>query len=100
MAPHAQKIPFKVDKDGSKAKPSRAPATGNIAAIDWAAFLAGISRGKTALEYGADRTVFAQGDPADSVWYLQKGKVKLAATSQQGKEAIVCVLGDNEFFGE
>jgi CRP-like cAMP-binding protein len=68
--------------------------------IDWAAFLAGMSRGKTVLEYGAERTIFSQGDPADSVWYLHKGKVKLAVTSQQGKEAIVSILGDNEFFGE
>ena len=68
--------------------------------VNWAVFLAGLSRGKTVLEYGADRTIFVQGDPADSVWYLQHGKVKLAVTSQQGKEAIVSVLGDNEFFGE
>ena len=38
--------------------------------------------------------------PADSVWYLQQGKVKLAVTSQEGKEAIVTILGGNEFFGE
>jgi len=68
--------------------------------IDWAAFLAGMSRGKAVLEYGANRTIFTQGDSADSVWYLHKGKVKLAVTSQQGKEAIVSILGDNEFFGE
>ena len=68
--------------------------------VDWAAFLAGITRGKTVLEYGANRTIFVQGDPADSVFYLHHGKVKLAVTSQQGKEAIVTILGDNEFFGE
>lgn len=68
--------------------------------VDWAVFLGGISRGKTVLEYGANRTIFVQGDPADSVWYLQHGEVKLAVTSQQGKEAIVSVLGNNEFFGE
>jgi CRP-like cAMP-binding protein len=68
--------------------------------IDWAAFLAGISRGRTVLEYGAGRTIFTQGDPAGSVWFLHKGKVKLAVTSQQGKEAIVTILGANEFFGE
>jgi hypothetical protein len=39
--------------------------------MDWAAFLAGISRGKTVMEYGATRTIFVQGDPADSVWYLK-----------------------------
>jgi CRP/FNR family transcriptional regulator, cyclic AMP receptor protein len=69
-------------------------------AVDWAAFLNGISRGKTLLEYSSDRSIFAQGDTADSVWYLKDGEVKLTVTSRQGKEAIVSVLGDNEFFGE
>jgi CRP-like cAMP-binding protein len=100
MTPQIQKSPVKVDKANGKEKPALAPASGTIQSIDWAVFLAGISRGKTVLEYGADRTIFVQGDPADSVWYLQHGKVKLAVTSQQGKEAIVTVLGDNEFFGE
>jgi CRP/FNR family cyclic AMP-dependent transcriptional regulator len=52
--------------------------------------------------WNTERTapIFVQGDPADSVWYLQRGEVKLTVTSQQGKEAIVSVLGDNEFFGE
>jgi CRP-like cAMP-binding protein len=68
--------------------------------VDWAAFLAGISRGKTVLECGANRTIFVQGDPADSVFYLHQGKVKLSVTSQQGKEAIVTILGADEFFGE
>jgi CRP/FNR family transcriptional regulator, cyclic AMP receptor protein len=83
-------------------KGKRPPAVPNekTEPVDWAEFLGGISRGKTVLEYGADRTVFVQGDPADSVWYLQRGEIKLAVTSQQGKEAIVGVLGGNEFFGE
>ena len=94
------KGPNKVDKSNGKDKPAQATANGVIPTVDWAAFLAGISRGKTVLEYGENRTIFVQGDPADSVWYLHNGKVKLAVTSQQGKEAIVRVLGDNEFFGE
>jgi CRP-like cAMP-binding protein len=68
--------------------------------VDWAAFLAGISRGKTILEYGANGTIFAQGDPPDSVSYLKQGEAKLAVTSDQGKEAIVSVLGEDELFGE
>jgi len=100
MTPQIQKSPAKVDKANGNGKPTLAAATGNTPPVDWAAFLGGISRGKTALEYSEGRTIFAQGDPADSVWYLQHGKVKLAVTSQQGKEAIVSVLGDNEFFGE
>jgi CRP-like cAMP-binding protein len=84
----------------NKSQPEVITPTQKSPPVDWAAFLAGISHGKTALEYGADRTIFVQGDPADSVWYLQKGRVKLAVTSQQGKEAIVTILGGNEFFGE
>ena len=98
MTTQKQKNPLKVVK--ANGKPSPAAEHGKTLPIDWAAFLGGISYGKTVLEYGADRTIFVQGDPADSVWFLLKGKVKLAVTSQQGKEAIVTVLGGNEFFGE
>jgi len=44
--------------------------------------------------------VFSQGDPADAVFYIQKGKVKVTVVSEQGKEAVVAILGTNEFFGE
>jgi CRP/FNR family cyclic AMP-dependent transcriptional regulator len=68
--------------------------------IDWEAFLAGIAGGKTDLEYGTNRNIFCQGQPADSVFYLRRGKVKLSVLSDQGKEAIVAILGPGEFFGE
>ncbi len=68
--------------------------------VDWEAFLGGISRGKIVLECGAKRNIFMQGDPADAVFYVRRGKVKLSVTSKQGKEAIVAVLGAGEFFGE
>ena len=68
--------------------------------VDWEPFLAGISKGKTTIEYGANRHIFSQGDSADSVFYLRRGKVKLAVTSEQGREVIVAILGDGEFFGE
>jgi CRP/FNR family transcriptional regulator, cyclic AMP receptor protein len=68
--------------------------------VDWEPFLAGISSGKTAIEYGANDIIFSQGDPADSVFYLRRGKVKLAVTSKQDREATVAILGDGEFFGE
>ena len=95
-----QKSQPKVVRANGKGKPALATANEKTQSVDWAAFLAGISRGKTVLEYGTGRTVYMQGDPADSVWYLHQGKVKLAVTSQQGKEAIVAVLGAGEFFGE
>jgi CRP/FNR family transcriptional regulator, cyclic AMP receptor protein len=68
--------------------------------VDWEALLAGITRGKSVVEYGADRRVFDQGQPADSIFYIRKGKVKLSVISQQGKEAIVATLNAGEFLGE
>ena len=83
-----------------KCKPTLPTVNEKTQPVDWAVFLAGITRGKTVLEYGANRTIFLQGAPADSVWYLHKGRVKLTVTSQQGKEAIVTILDAGEFFGE
>jgi CRP/FNR family cyclic AMP-dependent transcriptional regulator len=68
--------------------------------VDWEAMLAGITRGKTVVEYGADRRIFDQGQPADSIFYVRKGKVRLSVISQQGKEAIVATLSAGEFLGE
>src|SRR5512135_1374036 len=68
--------------------------------VDWEAMLAGISRGKTIVEYGPERRIFDQGQPADSIFYLRTGKVKLSVVSQQGKEAIVATLSAGDFLGE
>ena len=70
------------------------------APVDWEALLAGITRGKTVAEYSADRRIFDQGQAADSIFYVRKGKVKLSVISQQGKEAIVATLSAGEFLGE
>jgi CRP/FNR family cyclic AMP-dependent transcriptional regulator len=70
-------------------------------AADWETLLAEIPGGKTLnLEYGANRTIFRQGDQADSVFYLRRGKVRISVTSRQGKEAIVAILDSGDFFGE
>ena len=68
--------------------------------IDWEGLLAGISKGKAVIEYTANRTIFWQGESADSVFFIRQGKVKLSVTSKQGKEAIVAILEAGEFFGE
>ena len=68
--------------------------------VDWEALLDAIGTGKTVVEYGADRSVFDQGQAAESIFYIRKGKVKLSVVSQQGKEAIVATLGAGEFLGE
>jgi CRP/FNR family transcriptional regulator, cyclic AMP receptor protein len=67
---------------------------------NWETLLARFARERNLIEYGANRNIFRQGEPADSVFYLRRGKVKLAVTSAQGKEAIVAILGPGEFFGE
>ncbi len=63
-------------------------------------FLATINGGRTISDYQKDEIIFSQGKPADAVFYIQKGKVKVAVVSKQGKEAVVAVLGPDEFFGE
>ena len=77
-----------------------AAADKNRSSFDWEALLAGIVGGKSVLEYGEDRNIFMQGQPSDSLFYIQRGKVKLSVTSEQGKEAIVATLADGDFFGE
>jgi len=69
-------------------------------AFDAKAFLAKVGDGKTIATYQKDQTVFAQGDVAGAVFYIQKGKVKLTVVSEQGKEAVVGILEPGQFFGE
>ena len=67
---------------------------------EWTRLLGGLTRGRTVLECGAHHSVFAQGQPADAVYFLVRGKVKLAVTTHDGREAIVATLGAGECFGE
>jgi CRP/FNR family cyclic AMP-dependent transcriptional regulator len=63
-------------------------------------FLATVNGGRSISKYRMHQKVFSQGKPADAVFYIQKGKVKITVTSEQGKEAVVAVLGPDEFCGE
>jgi len=63
-------------------------------------FLAKVGDGRTSADYRKNQKVFSQGDPADAIFYIQNGKVKLTVISQQGKEAVVGILGTDDFFGE
>jgi CRP/FNR family cyclic AMP-dependent transcriptional regulator len=63
-------------------------------------FLAVVGEGRTIGGYPKDAIVFSQGDPADAVFYIQRGKLKVTIVSEQGKEAVVAMLGTNDFFGE
>jgi CRP-like cAMP-binding protein len=68
--------------------------------FDPKAFLARTGGERTISKYQMNQTIFLQGDPADSVFYIQAGKVKVTVVSEQGKEAVVAILGPDEFCGE
>jgi CRP/FNR family transcriptional regulator, cyclic AMP receptor protein len=68
--------------------------------IDWKSLLNGIFRGMTVIECRMDHRIFLQGQPADTLFYIRQGKVKLSVISQQGKEAIIAIVNEGEFFGE
>jgi len=63
-------------------------------------FLANVGGGKTVSKYSRDQIVFSQGEVANAVFYIQQGQVKLTVVSEQGKEAVVAILGPGHFFGE
>jgi CRP/FNR family cyclic AMP-dependent transcriptional regulator len=56
--------------------------------------------GSTSTEYRANDRMFVQGDPANTIFYIERGKVKLTVVSEHGKEAVVAILGAGDFFGE
>lgn len=68
--------------------------------FDSKTFLAKANVGRSISKYRKNQIVFSQGDPADSVFYIRDGKVKVTVISEQGKEAVVAVLGSDEFCGE
>ena len=61
-------------------------------------FLAKVGEGKTIYKYRKDQIIFSQGQVADAVFYIQQGKVKLTVVSEQGKEAVVAILGPGSLF--
>ncbi|WP_426613824.1 Crp/Fnr family transcriptional regulator [Bradyrhizobium sp. McL0616] len=63
-------------------------------------FLNTVDGGRTVATYRKDQKVFSQGDPADSVFFIQRGRVKVYVVSDEGKEAVVALQGNGDFFGE
>ena len=84
----------------SNGKTANGTSGDEAASFDPKAFLATVNRGRTVSDYRKGDVVFLQASPADSVFYIQKGKIKITVASQQGKEAVVALLGPGEFFGE
>ena len=64
------------------------------------AFFSKVDGGRTVTKYRQDQAIYEQGEPATAVFFLQKGRAKITVLSEQGKEAVVAFLKDDEFFGE
>jgi CRP-like cAMP-binding protein len=75
-------------------------ATGRSRPFNPKSFLASVGNGQSITTYAKDQIVFNQGDAANAVFYIQRGKVKISVVSEEGKEAVVRILGASEFFGE
>jgi CRP/FNR family cyclic AMP-dependent transcriptional regulator len=93
--------PLQCERARSSEQKMEAPV-GNSAnnGFDPKAFLVKVGAGKTILKFERSQHVFKQGDAADAVFYIQKGRVKLTVLSEQGKEAVVGILEPGQFFGE
>jgi CRP/FNR family transcriptional regulator, cyclic AMP receptor protein len=70
------------------------------APFDPKVFLGKVGKGRTLAAYKKDQVVFSQGDAADSLYFVQKGKIKISVVSARGKEAVIAILGTGAFFGE
>jgi CRP/FNR family transcriptional regulator, cyclic AMP receptor protein len=69
-------------------------------AVDPKAFLAAVGTPRTTRDYHENQTIFSQGDRADAVFFIERGKVTLTVLSRQGKQAVIALLGPGAFFGE
>src|SRR6266436_1796809 len=83
-----------------QAPPSPHLAKSRIPAFDLKLFLDSGGLGRRVVKFGAKETVFAQGNPATKVMYIQEGGVRLTVVNESGKEAVVAILGPEDFFGE
>ena len=82
------------------AKRSKTPRSRGMQRFDPVEFLETAAKGRLVSAHQKKQVIFAQGDVADSVIYIKKGKVKVTVVSKQGKEAVVAILGADEFLGE
>ena len=81
-------------------KDRRDMATKTSASSDAKKFLTKAAKGRSIIKCRKDETIFSQGELADAVYYVQKGRVKITVVSLHGKEAVIALLGSDEFFGE
>jgi CRP-like cAMP-binding protein len=87
----------KTKTDGNSAPLAQLAA---VPRFDAQAFLMSVGTGRSTKKYSAKKTIFQQGGPADAVFYIQKGRVKLTVVSKQGREGVIAILSAGDFFGE
>jgi CRP/FNR family transcriptional regulator, cyclic AMP receptor protein len=75
-------------------------ATKKLRKFNPAAFLSSVDGGRQIRAFSKKQAIFVQGDPPDTVFYIQKGKVRLTVVSKSGKEATIGILSEKDFFGE
>jgi CRP-like cAMP-binding protein len=83
----------------SRKRRAALPKKGRVS-FDPKTFLTRVGDGRSLAKYRKGEIVFSQGKIGDAVFFIQKGKVKVTVVSEQGKEAVVAILGTGEFFGE
>ena len=95
-------VPAPIDQKSRRTRNSTRPppAPKNGREFDPQAFLATIGEGREAMLFPKKQIIYTQGDPADEVFYLQTGQVRLTVVSKGGKEATIGILSDGSFFGE
>jgi CRP-like cAMP-binding protein len=89
-------VHFQAEGDEQHMGPKRAQKP----RFDIRVFLAKADGGRTIVEYRESESIFVQGDIANAIFYIKKGKIKLTVLSDEGKEAIVAILKEGDFFGE
>jgi CRP/FNR family cyclic AMP-dependent transcriptional regulator len=98
--PDPRLVPLAKFQEAEMTDRSDTPRTLRGARFDPAAFLTTSAKGRLISAHQKRQIIFTQGDTADAVMYIRKGKVKITVVSKQGKEAVVAILGPDEFFGE
>jgi CRP/FNR family transcriptional regulator, cyclic AMP receptor protein len=84
-------------KANGSGKTARLP---EVPKFDVKSFLSSVGSGRSTEKYQRKKIIFRQGDPADSVFYIQSGKIELSVMSNQGKERVIAILSAGDFFGE
>jgi CRP/FNR family transcriptional regulator, cyclic AMP receptor protein len=81
-------------------KSRKSGVSGKAPHLEGHSILASVAVGRSTTKYAATQAIFRQGDPADAVFYIDRGTVQLTVISKQGKERVIAILGAGNFFGE